>query len=56
MALAVDCADVEALSLAIERLWTDEAERARLRDALAQGFGKVLAYDLRGALRDAPSD
>lgn len=52
-ALATDCADAEALSRAMERLWVDPGERARLQAALAQGFGKVLDYDLEGALRDA---
>ncbi len=53
MALAVDCADADALSAGMERLWTDGAERARLEAALAAGFGKVRAYDIGKALREA---
>lgn len=53
MALAVDCADPVALASAMEKVWSDAAERARLRAALAEGFGKVLDYDVAGALRAA---
>lgn len=53
MALAVDCGDPEALSRAMETLWTDAGERARLEAALRGGFGLVQAYDLAAALRGA---
>ena len=53
LALAVDCADPEGLAGALGRLWTDAGERFRLAAALAEGFPRVLDYDLEGALRDA---
>lgn len=53
MALAVDCSDPERLAEALGRLWTDAGERFRLAAALAEGFARVLDYDLEGALRDA---
>lgn len=52
-ALSVDCSDAAALAQAMERLLTDGGERARLEAALARDFGKVLDYDLEGALRQA---
>lgn len=52
-ALSVDCSDAAALAQAMERLWTDGAERARLETALAKDFGRVLDYDLEAALRQA---
>lgn len=53
MALDVDCADAGALARALERLWTDAGERRRLEHAVARDFGRVMDYDLRGALRSA---
>jgi glycosyltransferase involved in cell wall biosynthesis len=53
MALEVDCSDAGALARALERLWSDAGERRRLEDSVARGFGRVLDYDLRGALRKA---
>jgi glycosyltransferase involved in cell wall biosynthesis len=55
LALGVDCGDAQALSLAMESLWSDAAERERLRAALAAGFPRLLEYDLEGALRSALS-
>ncbi|MDB5104515.1 MAG: wbpY [Fibrobacteres bacterium] len=55
MALAVDCGDPGALSRAMEALWTDPGERARLAGCLREGFGKRLAYDLEGGLSAALS-
>ena len=52
-ALKADCADPEALCRAMETLWLQPGERARLEAALARGFGAVRDYDLEGALRDA---
>lgn len=51
-ALAADCSDPESLCRAMETLWRDAGERARLEAALARGFGTVRDYDLEGALRD----
>jgi glycosyltransferase involved in cell wall biosynthesis len=51
MALAVDCRDTHALAGAMETLWQDEAERTRLRAALAAGFARLREYDLEGSLR-----
>lgn len=53
LALGVDCADPQALSRAMERLWSDGGERERLRAAMAAGFPRLLDYDLEGALRSA---
>lgn len=53
MALAVDCGDPEALSRALETLWTDAGERRRLEGAMRTGFGRQLEYDLEGALQGA---
>lgn len=50
MALAVDCGDPEALSRAMETLWTDMGERRRLEEALNRGFGAQLEYDIEAAL------
>lgn len=51
-ALKADCSDPGALCLALEKLWREPSERARLEAALSRGFGSVLDYDLEGALRD----
>jgi glycosyltransferase involved in cell wall biosynthesis len=53
MALAVDCGDMDALSRALETLWTDEGERRRLAAAMRTGFGSQMEYDLEGALQAA---
>jgi alpha-1,3-rhamnosyl/mannosyltransferase len=53
LALDVDCADAGALARALERLWSDAGERRRLEEAVARDFGRVMDYDLRGALRSA---
>lgn len=52
-ALAADCSDAESLAEAMGRLWSDAEERGRLEKALAGGFGAVMDYDPKGALRDA---
>jgi glycosyltransferase involved in cell wall biosynthesis len=53
IALAVDCGDPEALSRAMERLWCDTGERARLGAAMTAGSRRVQAYDVGAALRGA---
>ena len=42
-----------ALSRALETLWTDAGERLRLKTALRDGFGAQLEYDIESALRAA---
>jgi glycosyltransferase involved in cell wall biosynthesis len=53
VALAVDCRDPQALSRAMETLWSDVGERGRLGRAMAAEFPRIRAYDLETALSDA---